>query len=628
MSLEDLVLKENWQLGRRKSTGQRLVIVDGEHVFPLVHPFHIHAKFYRESTIPEIKYRHFKAMHDYLWPDTVWHDWTEERFRVHCEPWKFISYAGCADSAKSYDAAKIGFLFYASDFTRNAVLVASTTLDSLDKRIWGYVLRLMSESKLKFPLIYQKAKPGKIIHKHTDDRIHGMFAVAAGAGTDEASIKNWIGIHPTRGLMVVLDECTDLPIAINSAVANLRTAPYFQLKAIGNSTSRYDLHGVLSTPEDGWDSVDPYDHTRWKTKREGGICLYFNAYRSPAISETHTARKKILSTFLPTNKKIQEAERDYGTDNPVFWRFYLGFWPSKGESKTLISENFLDEQKTRESYLWGPEVNPLPIAALDPAFTADGDECVLRVGYVCQTRDGIDVLDLGGENMIFRCPIREKVSMTEESQIAQWAIQILSSFRIPLSRLAVDATGQGRAIAEVIRLTMRTEEQAIRIYVVGGRGSQGKVDKTLDAYLASGFIKKTAFDLWSEFRTYVSTQQIRGIDAQAAQQIGARMIEWNDKLRSMALESKKDYISRMRAIHGASAKSPGEADTVMLLMQAATLAGGMRISARRPRLGDGTGLFTQQGQLVIGVDPTAKAVQRPVPKAQFLTDSVRKSFIR
>jgi len=185
-----------------------------------------------------------------MWPDALWHKWTEDRFRAHCEGYKFISYAGGASTSKSFDAAKLALLFWLADPRGRSVVVASTTLESLTGRIWGYITSFISQSTLPVQYTYYSSKPPKILYERTDT-IHGMFAVAAKRGDDETAIKDWIGRHPKNALLVILDEATDMPPAILGAVANLETAPWFQLMAIGNSNSKFDFHGAVSTPKEG-----------------------------------------------------------------------------------------------------------------------------------------------------------------------------------------------------------------------------------------------------------------------------------------------------------------------------------------------------------------------------------------
>lgn len=79
--------------------------------------------------------------------------------------------------------------------TARTVLVASTTLQALSTRIWGYITRFANQLKIDFPLFPFSGNAPKILYNRKDP-IHGMYALAAGKGTDEKAISNWIGRHP------------------------------------------------------------------------------------------------------------------------------------------------------------------------------------------------------------------------------------------------------------------------------------------------------------------------------------------------------------------------------------------------------------------------------------------------
>jgi hypothetical protein len=178
--IRDLIEKEGWKISAKD--GKEVILAYGE-VYPVKHPLSIHLKRYRLSKNPEEKYQHMKAAHDYLWPTHIklWHYWTERRFREHCNGWSYISYAGGAACAKSYDAAKIALLFWLSNPKGHAVIIASTTLNSLGARIWGYAMSLIRDTEMEIPFQYMRSQPPKFLYDR-DDLQHGIFAAAAKLG--------------------------------------------------------------------------------------------------------------------------------------------------------------------------------------------------------------------------------------------------------------------------------------------------------------------------------------------------------------------------------------------------------------------------------------------------------------
>ena len=184
-------------------------------------------------------------------------------------------------------------------------------------------------------------------HPNHPSKLFMMKPVAIPEGADERQIKNLIGIHPDGGLLFILDEATDMPPAVIKSSANLEEGTeFYQMAAIGNSKSRTDTHGALATPKIGWDNISWKTHDVWETCQDGGIALYFNPYKSPAIHEKDPVKKKLLSKFLVTKEKIIRKRRALGDKSEEFWRFTLGYWPPVSMSDAgYISIQFLNEHE-------------------------------------------------------------------------------------------------------------------------------------------------------------------------------------------------------------------------------------------------------------------------------------------
>lgn len=510
-----------------------------------------------------------KAAHDYLWPDTVWHPWTEQRFREHCNDWMFMSWAGGASTTKSYDAAKIALLFFYADPKRRAVVVASTTLESIEGRVWGYISNLHRTCAVPQNIEVVVGKPPKLLFNYkrhgikSKDKIHGMFAVAAaGQGSeDKEKIKNWIGRHPDNGLLVILDEATDLPTAIAGAFPNLDTAQgSFQCVAIGNSNSKDDLHGLMSTPLVGWENIDPMLVKKWNTTLQKGVCLFFSCYDSPAIREKDPIKKAKLSRFLITEEKLKDKEKNLGKDSDLFWRMVFGFWRSSSTDQKVISKPFLEAFKPNVAAEWYG-IRPLSIVAgLDPAFSSGGDKCILQFAILGQAANGQVVLDYRKEDLQFNVPILANAGPAE-LQIADFVSKKLVEFKCDIRNLCIDCTGQGRAIGSVIKLTMQSQFDPLKIYSVKvGQNNKNAFD----------CLVKSSYTLWDDLRGFIETQQIKGLGKIVIAQITSRLY-YQDKNGKKTLESKKEFKSRMAVANPAIAHSPDEADAAGLCVQSAIM---------------------------------------------------------
>lgn len=543
-------------------------------IFPLVHPFSIYGKLYREEKNPGLKYEYFKKLHDMLWPndELTWNYWSERRFRYYCAGHRIMTWASGASTGKSVDAGKIALIEYLCSPKDTTVIVASTTLMSLESRVYGYIKNYLLKAKV--PLVYDfvKSKPPSIAY-NTDDTIHRISAMAAARGTDSTAIRNYIGRHPDRKLVLILDEATDLDECIMESIANLEAGDKsFQVLALGNSCSKYDLHGALSTPKAGWDSVSPEHDDTWETTQKGGICLYFSPYDSPAIHEKDPIRKKALSRFLITEVQLHEAAGKYGKTTDAYWRFVLGFWRNEATESTIISEQLLEEYKVDEKVTWAGIDQLQAVAGLDIALSSGGDQCLLQIGLLGTAMSGDLVLDLRGHELQFALHINPRDVTSPERQIAMQVIQKLGEFGIPLNALCIDCNGQGRAMADLIQEIARSPQKPIKVYStqVAGRKSVSALDLTI----------KSPYDLWMQVKHYTASGQLKGLCGLAKTQLCRRKVKYN-KTGKPVLEPKPEYKTRMRAVSAMLGVSPDEMDAAALCLQAAVGFYGFSIGDRR-----------------------------------------------
>lgn len=516
-------------------------------------------------------------IHHYLWPHHIatWNHWSERRFRAHCENWRVISLASGAGAGKSLDCAKIGIIEWICDPLNVTVVVASTTLESLENRIWGYVVDLLENAAMPVPKTILTSQPPKILLPKTKSKIHGMFAIAMAVGDDDKVISKLIGRHPKKKLVVFLDECTDMNAAISKAIPNLeKGVEFFQLYAIGNSKSRNDLHGALSTPEEGWDSIDPNKTYTWKTTHKNGLCLYFHPEDSPAITDPDPKKRAILSKFLITRDTIKEDQKNYGIESDAYWRFTLGYWKKEALDQNIFSEKFVTEQEVMRAAEWSGYFPLQLLAALDPAIQIGGMGCKLRLGILGQTTDGAIVLDANGADYLFTIHVRHSEKVSGERQIANEVCKILSKYRVKISNLVIDATGIGRSLGELISIVSGTGEQPIRIVSTRVGDKKGETDPFI--------VVSSPSEMWFEGKKFIQHRQIKGIDKVTQDQLTNRLMFTDPKTNKSKLESKEEFKSRMGAIKPSLARSPDEVDTLMLMIKGATLRFGFTPGQRRP----------------------------------------------
>lgn len=474
-------------------------------------------------------------------------------------------------------AAYIGSLFWLALPHKRAVIVTSTTLESLKSRIYGYIMRALKESTLNFPYILRSSPP-PAIYPPDPDFVHGIFGVAAKLGDEENTIKEIIGRHPKDALLIILDEAPHMPPAIMNSFPNLKKglADRFQCIAIGNPDSVGDLHGILSTPLNGWDSIDPKKDYSWRTTQPGGICLYFNPYDSPAIHETNSLKKTALSKFLFTEEQLRHAQNTEGVDSESFWRFTMGFWRSRSVDATVMSEVLLSEYNPQSPVEFSPNFALVPFGGLDPSFTSTGDKCILRLGLLGHSTTGNMVLDFRNTSLLFQLTLRSGINKSAETQIAEQVVDILRSYNMPLHHLAIDTTGMGRGLAEVIHMYYGSSAMPpMRIHFLGTERKKPKA-------LLSQFDVRTmsGLEMWETLREFILHKQIYGLDKLAYTQLHTRKIITKSNMRM--LEKKSEYKYRMAALKSGLASSPDEADAAGLVVQAAIINYGFHVDQKVP----------------------------------------------
>lgn len=535
--------------------GQRIYAYD--RLWPLATPFALELTAYRHNWQGNAL-KHMINAHNLAWPADVdtWNYWSERRFGAHTEGHKIIPWAGGANCGKSYDAAKLALLFWLANPMGRTVLVASTSLSDLDSRIWGYVKRFHDTAGIPLAGTLYTSPPPKILFRKRDT-VHGIFAVPLQRGSANKTASTLIGRHPDEGFLAVIDEGTDVTPGFMDAVPNWEKSPFFQMIVIGNSSSMYDPHGLLSRPARGWDSIDPDIDKEWETKN--GICLYFDCYTSPAIYEKDPVKKQKLSKFLFTEEGIEDAKNNYGENSPAFWRFTRGFWPLDDIVQTVLTAVMVDRFKIKGKAHWSGEHKLHRIAGLDPAFTPEGDECILRFATLGHTIGGKWVLDYGGPENIFRLHLEADSEVPAEYQIVQQTMQLCAQQGVGPQDLAVDVWGPGSGLGAIFDTTWSPD-----IYKVSSAGAPSDtwVDEEMTQMAKEAYDRRVT-ELWFSMRKFVQAGQIKGLDDLSCEQFCTRQYEWKGKKYS--LETKEDYKLRLGKVDRKYV-SPDRADAATLIL--------------------------------------------------------------
>lgn len=466
------------------------------------------------------------------------HEWTIDQFRVFCD-WNWSTIAGPAAGGKTKAAAVFALMFWLSDPLNSAVIMTSTTLDGLKKRVWGEVMkmwRLLSHLSDTANLIESKT----CLQASKGDNTHGIFGFAVAAGQTEKALGRIIGFHP-KNLLVVVDEMTDTPEAIVDACANLsKVEGEFRFIGLGNPKSRLDPHGRMSMPKDGWKTVN-VDSEFWETKV--GACLHLDGLNSPGV---HYPKK---FPYLIKQKDIDHDEKQYGgVNSPKFWRFVRGYWPPDDLEQKVITESmFAQFPRCTQSAVWVRGFRN--VAALDVA--TGGDRCLLRLGRFGLGTNGITLIEFT------RAIVLKLDAGSQEPihyQIARQTREICKQEGVQPEFFGLDTTGVGSGTADILQ-----REWSMRIQRVNfsDRPSDRVVSDTNPNKCSAEYYNFVT-ELWFAVRRFLEADQLRGLTEDDIFEFCARNYEMRGNLYQV------DPKEVMKSVIG---RSPDLADSDAILIE-------------------------------------------------------------
>lgn len=504
----------------------------------------------------EERFQRLQSAIDLLWnvrfkDAYMWNDWTELMLQQFCEH-RYVAVTGSAASWKTTSAAIFALASWYSSPADTAVILTSTTLDGLRRRIWKEVTRYYRMEPAMGNLV--QSRNCIQFTKGSDDA--GVFGIAVDKGDVDKAIGKIIGFH-ARNIIVVVDEMQYTSEAIVEACVNLEAgAESFQFLGLGNADDQLDPHGRMCEPKNGWDAITP-EQQLWETKR--GVCVHLDALESPNVKAG-----KDIYPGLVRQKDIDNTIRDYGADSPQFWQMRRGFWPPEGISRTVLSAPMITKFKAKDKVIWVSDY--IAGAALDPAFTEGGDRCILRIGRcgladvgksdrhleAFEKDDGTRMILSLGE--IIQIKVRLSDSEPIHYQISRQVREACLERGIPPDMFALDSTGEGGGLASIMQ---REWSPNIMCIEFGGRPSRNPVSSTNSKRSDEEYYLRVT-ELWYQFRILVMNGQIRDLDHETATEFCQRKVKMRGPL--IQVEPKTEMKERTK-------KSPDLADATVCLSE-------------------------------------------------------------
>ena len=498
--------------------------------------------------------RHIKHIIQMLWPWAYkgWNDWSELCLWAWCN-YDEIGTTGCAAAGKTFTFTMLSLVEYLCQPQASRLALTSTTVPSLRGRIWAEVTNFMAPVVPLFGLNVVDSQT-KIQFKKGDDR-NAIIALAVDSGSVEQAVGKLQGVHTDR-MIIVVDEAAQTQPAIFSARANLQVGTtYYRFVAIANASSQFDAHGKFCEPKLGWSTITA-DDDHWETNT--GICLHFDGLRSPNVKAGQTIYPKL---FAQTN--IDTIKKNHGENSLEWWSYVRGFWAPTGVRNTVLDAATIQEGRARDGIIWQGE-GVKTIAALDPAFTTDGDDCCLRFAKVGKATDGGLAMLL---TETIKIHLEERVDYPLFYQVADKTIAELQKRGVQPEDFTLDATGGGAGIADIIS---QRWQNGFRRVSFGGAATEDLVS-TEDEKTGKEVYFNRVTQLWFNARQLVMAGRLRGLDDDTAKELCTRLYSLkNEKIR---VESKKEMKLRT------SGTSPDKADACALLADLYIYQNGLGVAA-------------------------------------------------
>lgn len=511
----------------------------------------MHCAYHGVGAVPRWKQR--KEIIRSLWADDVysWTRWDDRRMKGMTD-YNWVTWAGPGGSAKTTSAAVQGLAWWLEAPHISAVIVCSTDIKMLRKRIWGQMAHFHQQLYARFGT--KLGNLGKLIDSETlirwkdGDNKHGIFGLAVADGPVEQAINALIGIHPTR-LMLILDEMQGVREAILGATRNMAKNPVFRFLGIGNPESFQDPLGRHSEPVNGWDSIKLGETEEWETVggpvAGGGLCQFFDGRKSPA--DDSPEERKRLPWLINRDWVAAHLKSVGGNENdPSYLSQAVGIWPAAGVDNTVLDEQIITTFQCKKAAVWTQRKTAF--AALDPAFEGS-DMKVLQFGH-----RGITEMDGKPPRWVVEFGDWVKVPIDSNSeeplhfQIVSFVKRECQKRGIPPDEVAIDSTGEGGGILSIFH----REWGPVIGVEFGGRPSDLPVSETNPKPSHEEYDRR-ASELNLSIRTFATLDALRGLSEEAASQACARRTEYKGK--KMRVETKKEMRKRI-------GRSPDNLDAV------------------------------------------------------------------
>lgn len=299
------------------------------------------------------------------WPFFKQNEWSE-RIWDAIEKYDRLCIMGHGSASKTFTASIWFLLDWITYAESTALLLTSSTITSMDRRIWADFKMLWTKSVVDLSKIAQILDAKRLIRMSITEGKAAVHAVAAESEDAETKIQ---GLHMPRNRVIVDEADNPYSSSIWPALTNLGTSGHLKVVALANADDKNSEFGFHCEPKDGWDTIDPEHHYEWDSKM-GWHVLRLDGLQSPNIKEGYDKYPYLLS-----NQSVNETRDNKGTNSVDWWKMIRGYYAPEGLVSLIFPGGLIS--KCNKPIIWYGSTTP--VGFCDPAFEG-GDSCVLTLG--------------------------------------------------------------------------------------------------------------------------------------------------------------------------------------------------------------------------------------------------------
>lgn len=510
---------------------------------------------------------HYEEAKKILWPELDPHRW-HNLCRDSILENKVCVLMGCGSSGKTNAAAWISLLDYFAFPKETCVLVCSTDVRGLKKRVWGEVTMLWEKAIQKFDYL-----PGNLLdsaiaittesmedleygERKSRDMRQGIFGIPCVQGGKFVGLSKFIGVKQKR-MRLVADEASAMNDSFLSSFSNLNKNEDFRAIVLGNPNDIHDPLGKAAEPLGGWtdEFLEPTKTRTWKTRFMNGLCVNLVGIDSPNHDFPADAPTKYK--YLISKEKIDETLSFFSKDSVEYFSQCVGTMKIGTMARRILTRELCERFGAQTQAIWKNDKRT-KVYFLDASY--GGDRAVCGGAEFGEDVNGKIVISFYPQKIIPVVVGGENV----EDQLAKFVKQDCEALGISPSNMGHDATGRGSLGTALARIWSADTNPIESGGVPSDRPVSLDLFTTDEATgqrrlkLCKEFYDRKVSEFWFCVRYAVEAGQIRDLPEDAMEELCAR--KWDILKNGLHSVEVKDGTRTKPGMKQRTGKSPDHGD--------------------------------------------------------------------